>query len=81
MVEGMKSNTLIWITDGLYDRKRAADLCGVGWIIFCNKTGLRLTDTFWERSPAASSYWAEMLGLCTLHLFARALSEFYKIQE
>jgi len=39
-----------------------------------------LTGTFWERSPSASSYRAEMLGLCALHLFARALSEFYKIQ-
>ncbi len=80
LVEGMKSNTLIWVTDGSYNRKRAADLCGVGWIIFCNKTGLWLTGTFWERSPAASSYRAEMLGLCALHLFARALSEFDKIQ-
>jgi hypothetical protein len=81
LVEGMKSNTLIWVTDGSYDRKRAADLCRVGWIIFCNKIGLRLTGTFWERSPVASSYQAGMLGLCALHLFARALSEFYKIQE
>ena len=80
LMEGMESNTLTWVTDGLYDRKRAADLCGVGWIIFCSKTGLRLTGTFWERSPLASSYQAEMLGLCALHLFARALSEFYKIQ-
>jgi hypothetical protein len=40
-----------------------------------------LTGTFWERSPAVSSYRAEILGLCALHLFARALSEFYKIQE
>ncbi len=81
LVEGMKSNTLLWVTDGSYDRKTAADLCGVGWIIFCNKTGLRLTGIFWERSPAASSYWTEMLGLCALHLIARALSEFYKIKE
>ncbi len=77
----MTSNTLVWVTDGLYDQKRAADLSGVGWIIFCSKTGLRLTGTFWERSPAASSYRAEMLGLCTLHLFARVFSEFHKIQE
>jgi len=81
LVEGMESNTLTWVTDGLYDRKRAADLCGVGWIIFCSKTGLHLTGTFWERSTLASSYHAEMLGLCGLHLFARALSEFYQIQE
>jgi hypothetical protein len=46
MEEGMKSNTLIWVTDGSYDRKRAADLCGVGWIIFCSITGLCLTVTF-----------------------------------
>jgi hypothetical protein len=64
-----------------YDWKRAADLCGVGWIIFCSKTGLRLTaGTFWERSPVAISYRAEMLGQCALYLFTRALSEFYKIQ-
>ncbi len=81
LVEGMKSNTLIWVTDGSYDWKKAADLCGVGWIIFCSKTGLQLTATFWERSISASSYRAEMLDLCALHLFARALSEFYKIQE
>jgi len=26
LVEGMKSNTLIWVTDGSYNQKRAADL-------------------------------------------------------
>jgi hypothetical protein len=56
-------------------------LSGIGWIIFCSKTGLRLTGSFWERSLVASSYQAEMLGLCALHLFARALLEFHKIQE
>jgi hypothetical protein len=81
LAEGMKSNTLTWVTDGSYDRKQAADLCGVGWIIFCSKTGIRLTGTFWERSQSASSYRAEMLGLCSLHLLARALSEFYQIQD
>jgi hypothetical protein len=77
----MKSNTLIWVTDGSYDQKKVADLSVVGWIIFCSKTGLRLTGTFWERSPEASLYWVEMLGLCALHLISRALSEFHKIKE
>jgi hypothetical protein len=76
-----KSNTFVWVMDGSYDWKKAADLSGVSWIIFWSKTGLQLTSTFWERSPAARSYWAEMLGLSALHLFARALSEFHKIQE
>jgi hypothetical protein len=30
LVEGMKSNTLVWVTDGLYDWKKVADLNGVG---------------------------------------------------
>ena len=40
IAKGMKINTLIWVTDGSYDRKKAKDLSGVGWIIFCTKTGL-----------------------------------------
>ncbi len=79
--EGMKSNTLVWVTDGSFDWKKLADLSRVGWITLCSKTGLRLTGTFWERSLAASSYQEEMLGLCALHFFAIALSEFHKIQE
>ena len=75
-VEGMKKHPLIWVTDGLYNKDRAVDLCGVGWIIFCTATGKRLTGSCWERSNAASSYRAEMLGICALHLFARALSEY-----
>ena len=66
-------------TDGSYDRKKAVDLCGVGWIIFCTNMDFRLTGTFWERSPLASLYRAELLGLWALHLFAQALAEFYKV--
>jgi hypothetical protein len=60
--------------------KKAIDLCGVGWIIFCTKTGFRLTGTFWEQSNSASLYRAGMLGLCALHLLARAVAELYKIE-
>jgi hypothetical protein len=34
IAEGLKAGSLIWATDGSYDRKQAADLSGVGWIIF-----------------------------------------------
>jgi hypothetical protein len=79
LVQGMKSNTLVWVTDGSYDRKRAPLLSGVGWIIFCQDSGKRLVGSFWEKSSLVSSYRAELLGLCSLHLFALALSEFYTI--
>ncbi len=41
--------------------------------------GFRLTGKFWERSPSASLYRAELLGLCALHILAQALAEFYTI--
>jgi len=79
LTEGMKQGSLIWVTDGSYNRKMAADVSGVGWVVLCNKTGKRLTCWCWERSDSADSYRAEMLGLCSLHLLARALSEYHKI--
>ena len=63
LVDGLCNGTSIWATDGSYDRKRAADLCGVGWMVYCTNTGFRLTGTFWERSTLASFYRAELLGL------------------
>jgi hypothetical protein len=79
IVKGLQEGSRIWTTDGLYNRKRAVVLCGVGWIIFCTNTGFRLTSTFWERSPSASSYRAELLGICALHILAQALAEFYTV--
>ncbi len=79
IVEGLREGSLIWTTDGSYDQKRAVNLCGVGWIIFCTNTGFRLTGTFWECSPLAGSYRAELLDLCALHILAQALAEFYTV--
>jgi hypothetical protein len=79
VADRMTAGTLIWTTDGSYDRKRAADLSGVGWIIFCKAVGQRITGSFWEKSPTASSFRAEMLGLCVLHLLAKAISEHYSL--
>ncbi len=81
VAEEMKNYTLIWVTDGSYDRKKAIDLCGVGRIIFCTKTGSCLTGTFWEQSNSTSAYRAEMLGLCKVHLLAWAVAEYYKVKE
>ncbi len=81
VAEGMQNNTLVWTTDGSYNRKQAADLSGVGWIIFCKRIGLRMTGTFWEKYPSASLFRAEMLRLCCLHLLARTVAEFFGIGQ
>jgi hypothetical protein len=81
VAKGVKNNFLVWTTDGSYDRKRAADLSAVGWIIFCKRTGLRMTGTFWEKSPSASLFRAEMFGLCCLHLLARGVANFFDLGQ
>ncbi len=79
IAEEMTAGTLVWTTDGSYDRKRAADLSGVGWIVFCKTTGRQITGSFWEQSTTASSFRAEMLGLRALHLLAQAVTEYYNL--
>jgi hypothetical protein len=54
IANGMRHNLLIWVTDSSYDRKKASNLSGVSWIIFCTWTGLRLVGTFWEKSTWAN---------------------------
>ncbi len=79
LATGLSAGTLIWVTGGLYDRKRAKDLCRVRWIILCTQTKLHLTRTFWERSQSVSSYRAEMLGLYAMHTLAQATQEYYHL--
>ncbi len=81
VADGMTEGTLIWTTDGSYNRKRAADLSGVGWIIFCKATRQQITGSFWERSTTASLFRAKMLCLCALHLLARAIAEYYDLHR
>jgi hypothetical protein len=52
----------VWTTDGSYDRRRATDLSGMDWIMFCTRTGFRMTGMFWEKSPLASLFRAEKLS-------------------
>jgi hypothetical protein len=54
IAEGMTNETLFWTTYGSYDRKKAANLSGVGWIIFCSQTGMRISGNFWEQLLTAS---------------------------
>jgi hypothetical protein len=46
VADGMTVGMLISMTNILYDRKQAADLSGVVWIIFCKATGQQITGSF-----------------------------------
>ena len=81
LVNAVRNNTAVWVTDGSFDRKRAPTVSGAGWIVHCTSTGRRLSCSFYEHSPAASSYRGELLGLCAIHLFLRALCTFYELPQ
>jgi hypothetical protein len=50
LIQGMGANSLIWVTDGTYDRKHAPVISRGGWIIFCQTTGKRLVQACIELS-------------------------------
>ena len=77
----MREGTLVWCTDVPYKRKTAPDVCGVGWVVECKKTGKRLEGFFYEVSEDANAYRAEQLGICAVHQLMQALSQFYNVEE
>lgn len=81
VIEGMQRGSLVWVTDGSYDPKRAPNVSGAGWLVYCTTTRLMLRGSFYEVSSSANSYRGELLGLCAIHLLASALEEFFDVGE
>ena len=73
----MEQGTLICVTDGSYDRKKAPKICGAGWIIFCSTAMKYIKGSFAEHSPSASRYRGKLLGMLAIHLFLFAIEEHY----
>ena len=69
------------MTDGSYDRNRAPNISGAGWVICCLSTKKIFRASFFEVSPDASSYRGELLGLLALHVFISAIVAFYELDE
>ena len=67
LVEGLKRGSVIAVADGSYDRKKAPEVSGAGWVLCCTRSRRMLQGNFYEVSPSASSYRGELLGLAALH--------------
>ena len=80
LIHAVKNDTAIWVRDGSYDRKWAPTISGAGWLVYCSATEHKLVGSFYNISPAASSYRWKMLGLCAIHLFWLAIMELYDIK-
>ena len=81
LVDTVKNNTIIGVTDGLYDRNFAPDISGAGWLVSCTSSEKILRANFYEKSKSASSYRGELLGLLALHSFLYAICEFHNIES
>ena len=64
------------VTDGLYMKKHAKDVCSAGWILACRVTKRQIGGTFVKISPSADSYRGELLGMLAIRLFLLAVEEY-----
>ncbi len=75
----MVNGTLIAVTDGLFDRERAKDMSGLGWILLCTASQQTLHGSFYEISPKAGSFSGELLGLVAIHTLSPAGVRFFHL--
>jgi hypothetical protein len=77
IVRAIETNNLLWVTDGSHFSQRGPYISGAGWVVSDVETGRKMTCSFMEYSPDASSYRAETLGLYSIHAFISALHEHF----
>ena len=81
MVEALRKDTALLVTDGLFDRKKAPRVSGAGWIFCCIRMQQMLRGSFFKISLSASTYRGKLLGLVVIHTLALAVIQFYKLDE
>ena len=81
LVEGMEENTLIWVPDKSYNRKKVSTVSRAGWIVYFKKTNKSLAGTFYNISSSAGSYGAKQLGWCAIHILLSALTTCFKVNK
>ena len=77
IAQALANGTLICVTDGSYDRRKAKDLSGAGYVLYCTATRNKLRGSLVEHSEDASSYRGELLGMLAIHLLLHAVEQFY----
>ena len=77
VAQAMTAGTLICVTDGSYDRRKAYDLSGAGWTLYCTATKKQMSGSLVERSEYASSYRGELLGMLAIHIFLHAVEKYF----
>ena len=79
IAEALTNNTLVCVTDGLYNQKKAPDICTAGWVIYCSATKHHISASLIKRPDSVSSYRGELLGILIIHRFLCANTEYYNV--
>ena len=77
IVKCLRINRLVCVTDGSHCKSSAPDVCSAGWVMACRETGEFVAGTLVERSPWASSYRGELLGMLAIRLLLLAIEEYF----
>jgi len=79
VAQAMAAGTLVCVTDGSCDQKKARDLSQAGYIIYCTAAKQKITGSLVKRSEGASSYRGKLLGMLAIHPFLHAVETFHHV--
>ena len=77
VTEAISTSSTVWVTDDLYNKDITPLVSGAGWILYCKRTKQQLNESFFEVSPNAGSYRAELLGLLAIDLLVSAIKKYF----
>ena len=79
--DALESGSVMMVADGSYCREFDPVLCGTGWAVVCCQSRKQLRGSFFERSPMASSYQGELLGMVAIHALITTVGSYYSLRD
>ena len=79
VADRLRQNKLVSVTDGLYNKELAPDISSAGYVLACSESKEYVAGTLVERSPWASSYRGELLGMLALRLLLLAIEKYCEL--
>jgi len=75
MIEAMRDNSLVAVTDGSYMKVLFSNMNSCAFIFECTKKRGRMTGAFPEKTAEAGSYQGELIGHLAIHLILLSINK------
>lgn len=79
VIDAIANLTVVWVTDGSYNKDVAPLISGAGWVLYCRRSNTRMYGSFFKVSPKAGSYRVELLGLFAIHILVSAIKQNFEL--